>query len=408
MIFFSIVSAVLILVQVYIAWRLTSTSRLSGRKKGLIWFAFMLLPLLLPVHFAIRSHGVKSPLGDLVAWVAFTGIGFCALLFAMLLLRDVVWILPRSILKGFSLFSRSDERADSAKDPDPERRGFLLGSANLGIVTGAFLLTGQGFYEARRRPRVTDVAVPFRGLPSGLEGFRIAQISDIHVGPTIKRPFVQGVVETVEGIHADLIVLTGDLPDGAVSVLRDDVAPLRDLSAPYGKLYVTGNHEYYSGVLPWLAEAEKLGFRPLMNEHTLLTRDGGNLLLAGITDYSAGRFLPDQRSDPKKALSGYRGPAVKILLAHQPRSIFAAEGLGYDLQISGHTHGGQFFPWNAVVACFQPYIKGLHRHGSMWIYVSRGTGYWGPPLRLGIPSEITVIRLTKWVEDNAARTGPPA
>jgi predicted MPP superfamily phosphohydrolase len=396
MIFFSILSAVLILVHVYIAWRLTSTSRLKTHHKGLIWFAFMALPLLLPLHFWIRGHGVKSPFGDLAAWIVFTGIGFSSLLFAMLLLRDVFWTLPKLALKGLGQFSRADERGE--KGPDPERRGFLIRSANLGIVTGSFLLTGQGFYEARRGPQVTEVAVPIRGLPPGLEGFRIAQISDIHVGPTIKRGFVAGVVETVAGLHADLIVLTGDLPDGTVSVLREDAAPLRDLSAPYGKYFVTGNHEYYSGVMAWLGEVERLGFRTLLNEHTLLTRAGETLLLAGVTDYSGGRFLASHRSDPAQALSGFSGPAVKVLLAHQPRSIFDASEAGYDLQISGHTHGGQFYPWNMVVDWVQPYLKGLHLHESTWIYVNRGTGYWGPPLRLGIPSEITLIRLTKWVE----------
>lgn len=405
MMFFSILTAALLLVHVYIAWRLTSTSRLTARRKGLVWFAFMALPLLLPLHYAIRGHGVQSAFGDVAAWIVFTGFGFTCLLFAMLLLRDFFCAVPRLALKGLGRLSRADERRE--KGPDPERRGFLICSANLGIVTGSFLLTGQGFYEARRRPQVTEVAIPIRGLPPRLEGFRIAQISDIHVGPTIKRAFVEGVVETVAGLHADLIVITGDLPDGTVSVLREDAAPLRDLSAPYGKYFVTGNHEYYSGVLAWLAEVERLGFRTLLNEHALLTHSGETLLLAGVTDYSGGRFLASHRSDPAKALSGFSGPAVKVLLAHQPRSIFAASEAGYDLQLSGHTHGGQFYPWSMVVDRVQPYLKGLHRHEATWIYVNRGTGYWGPPLRLGVPSEITLIRLTKWIEDGAARSVPP-
>jgi len=406
MIFLSILAAALILVHVYIAWRLTSTSRLRAGGKALVWFVFMALPLLLPIHYASIRHGVRSLVGDWTAWVAFTGIGFSFLLFSMLMCRDLFWTLPKLILKGLRRLARPEERDEGTKGPDPERRGFLIHSANFGMVTGAFLLTGGGLYEARRRPRVNEVTVPIRGLSPGFEGLRIAQISDIHVGPTIKRPFVEGVAEAVEGTHADLIVLTGDLPDGTVSMLREDVTPLKDLSAPYGKYYVTGNHEYYSGALAWLAEGERLGFRTLINEHVLLTRDSEDLLLAGVTDYSAGRFLASQRSDPKKALGGYDGPAAKILLAHQPRSIFATAGLGYDLQISGHTHGGQFYPWIAVVDCFQPYLKGLHRHGSTWVYVSRGAGYWGPPLRLGVPSEITVIRLTKWVGDETPQSGP--
>ena len=169
---------------------------------------------------------------------------------------------------------------------------------------------------------------------------------------------------------------------------------MANLSARYGRYFITGNHEYYSGVGPWVEEAKRLGFDVLLNEHRIIRRGDGVILLAGVTDASAGGFVPAHASDPHKAIAGSPASDVRILLAHQPRSLYEAATAGYDVQISGHTHGGQFFPWNYLAAVGQPYIKGLHKHGKMWIYVSKGTGYWGPPVRLGARSEITAITLS--------------
>ncbi len=169
--------------------------------------------------------------------------------------------------------------------------------------------------------------------------------------------------------------------------------PLKDLDAPRGVFFITGNHEYYSGVEPWLDEMQRLGLTVLLNDHRLLEQQNSKIVIAGVTDYSAGQFIPAHASDPHKAIQGAEAVPVKILLAHQPRNIFAAASAGYDLQISGHTHGGQYLPWKYLVTLNQPYIAGLHRHEHTWIYVNRGTGYWGPPLRLGVPSEITLFKL---------------
>jgi predicted MPP superfamily phosphohydrolase len=172
------------------------------------------------------------------------------------------------------------------------------------------------------------------------------------------------------------------------------VAPLGRLLSRHGTYFVTGNHEYYSGVLPWMAELERLGIKVLHNEHVVIERAGAKLVLAGVPDYSAGRFDRSHRSDPLAALAGAPVPVgARVLLAHQPRSAPAAEQAGFDLQLSGHTHGGQFLPWNFFVRFQQPFTAGLHRLGRMWVYVSRGTGYWGPPKRFGAPSEITQIKL---------------
>jgi hypothetical protein len=249
-------------------------------------------------------------------------------------------------------------------------------------------------YVARRRPGIVEVTIPVAGLPPGLHGFSIAQISDVHVGPTIKRAFVEGIVERVNHLEADVIAITGDLVDGSVQQLSAHTAPLAGLTARHGVFFVTGNHEYYSGEPAWTEELRRLGLHVLKNEHVVLKHNDASLVLAGVTDYSAHHFNPAERSDPAAALLGAPANAgAKVLLAHQPSSAMAAAGAGFDIQISGHTHGGQFWPWNLFIHLFQPFSSGLHKLKGLWIYVSRGTGYWGPPNRFGVPSEITRIRL---------------
>jgi hypothetical protein len=166
--------------------------------------------------------------------------------------------------------------------------------------------------------------------------------------------------------------------------------------ARHGRYFVTGNHEYYSGGHDWIAEIRRLGVAVLMNEHVVLDHDGAQLVLAGVPDYTAHHFDPSHQSDPHAALAGAPGnAAIRILLAHQPRTAAAAAAAGFDLQLSGHTHGGQFWPWNLFVPLQQPFVAGLNRLEQLWVYVSRGTGYWGPPKRFGAPSEITRLRLVR-------------
>jgi len=242
---------------------------------------------------------------------------------------------------------------------------------------------------------VRAVEVPIPGLPEPLHGFTIAQITDIHVGPTIRRGDLEAIVDAVNALGADMIAVTGDVVDGSVRELAAHTEPLSRLAARHGSYFVTGNHEYYSGVRGWIAEMRRLGLRVLLNEHVVLRHDGAALLVAGVTDFGAHHFDAAQRSDPQAALAGAPTDAVKVLLAHQPRSAAHAQEAGFDLQISGHTHGGQFWPWNLFVRLQQPFTVGLHKLGRMWIYISSGTGYWGPPMRFGIPSEITRIRLVR-------------
>jgi len=199
----------------------------------------------------------------------------------------------------------------------------------------------------------------------------------------------------VNELKPDLVALTGDLADGLVDQLRDDVAPIADLKAPYGSYFVTGNHEYYSGSKQWLNEVSRLGFTVLLNEHRIINCGNSHLLLAGVTDYSGGQFSPVHRSDPAKAIANAPQCDVKILLAHQPKSIYTAEKAGFDYVISGHTHGGQYFPYHFLTALAQPYLSGFHKYGRTQIYVSRGAGYWGPQIRIGARSEITIHKLIR-------------
>jgi predicted MPP superfamily phosphohydrolase len=275
----------------------------------------------------------------------------------------------------------------------PLRDGLVHGSA-LAVPVLGFTVTAWGFVNARRTARVVEVALPVAELPAALHGYKIVLISDLHVGRTIRRGYVQAIVDVVNRLDADLIAVTGDLVDGSVSELAPHVAPLGAMVSRDGSYAVTGNHEYYSGALPWIAELRRLGLHVLMNEHVVLRRGDASMVLAGVPDFSAHHFEATHRSEPRAALAGApRDAALRVLLAHQPRSAAAAAEAGFDLQLSGHTHGGQFLPWTFFVRLQQPFTAGLHRLGALRVYVSRGTGYWGPPKRFGAPSEITRLTL---------------
>ncbi|MDM0046772.1 metallophosphoesterase [Variovorax dokdonensis] len=274
------------------------------------------------------------------------------------------------------------------------------------VVMLASLVTVIGYFNARRTATVRKIDIPIARLPAGLHGFTIAQLSDIHVGPTIRVRYIERIVESVNRLGADMVAITGDLVDGSVAELGRHIAPLGKLKTRHGTFVVTGNHEYYAGAHAWIDELKRLGMTVLMNEHVVLharnvygaqTDEEINesaLVVAGVTDFTAEHFDASHASDPHAAIQD-APPQVwtRLLLAHQPRSASVAVEAGYQLQLSGHTHGGQFFPWNFFVPLQQPFTAGLHRLQDMWIYVSRGTGYWGPPKRFGAPSEITLLRL---------------
>lgn len=358
----------------YVGWRLLSAFPIGpfGVFAGIV----LLIACCVVIPLLVRNRSIRNPqLADLLAWVGLLSMGFFSSLFVFTLLRDLVLLGARVLLSA------------------PQTASLVAPSARWTLALTVFV-TLAGLAIARRRPKVVDVDIPVTDLPMELQGFSIAQISDVHVGPTIKRGFVEQIVARVNGLKADLIAVTGDLVDGSVQQLSLHTAPLAGLSARHGVYFVTGNHEYYSGERAWTAEIRRLGLRVLKNEHVVLKHNGASLVLAGVTDLSAHHFDAAQHSDPAAALRGAPADAgAKILLAHQPNSATAAASAGFDVQISGHTHGGQFWPWNFFVRFFQPFTGGLYRLKNLWVYVSRGTGYWGPPNRFGVPAEITRIRL---------------
>ena len=365
---------ILALAHLYVGWRLLPDLPIAFAAQ--VAGALLLVASFVSAPLGLFARNMTSRRwGDRVSAATLFLVGFFSSLFVFTLLRDVALLFL--VLWPAKL---------------PLDRIQTL-SASF-VASLAILATLVGLLNARRRARVVSVDIPLANLPASLHGFTIAQISDVHVGPTIKRKYVDAIVDAVNALKADVIAVTGDLVDGTVKDLASHTAPFARLSARHGAFFVTGNHEYYSGEPAWTAEFQRLGMRVLMNEHVVLTHEGSQVVLAGVADFSAHHFNPDQRSDPHRAMRDAPAEAgARILLAHQPRSAPAAASAGFDLQLSGHTHGGQFWPWNLFVRLQQPFTAGLHRLNDLWVYISRGTGYWGPPKRLGAPSEITHLRL---------------
>jgi uncharacterized protein len=371
----ALVLVLLVALHAYIGWRLLPPLQLPLAINLLATLLLLTSCVLLPLGLLARFIK-RQPLADRLAWIGLLTMGLFSSLLIATFLRDISLVVVGLALPALA-------------------PAWRINSAWIAPLA-ALLVTTIGFVNARRRARIVDVEIPATGLPPQLDGFTIAQISDIHVGPTIKSGYLQAIVDAVNGMAVDLVAVTGDLVDGSVAELREHTAPLQQLRARHGTFFVTGNHEYYSGVGEWVAELRRLDVQVLLNEHRLLSHDGATLLIAGVTDFNAAGFDAAHRSDPRLALVDAPGDvAFKLLLAHQPRSAGAAAEAGFDLQLSGHTHGGQFWPWNHFVRFQQPYTYGLHRLADLWIYISRGTGYWGPPKRFGAPSEITRITLRR-------------
>ncbi|MFJ5040075.1 metallophosphoesterase [Streptomyces parvulus] len=268
------------------------------------------------------------------------------------------------------------------------------------IVTWAVLgvsavLLAWGYVEARRVPRVRRLDVRLPRLGAGLDGTRVALITDTHYGPLDRARWSARVCETVNTLEADLVCHTGDIADGTAERRRAQAAPLGTVRATRARVYVTGNHEYYSEAQGWVDLMDELGWEPLRNRHLLLERGGDTLVVAGVDDVTAeSSGLEGHRAHLDGALSGVDPDHPVLLLAHQPKFVDRAAAAGVDLQLSGHTHGGQIWPFHHLVRLDQPALAGLTRHGDRTLlYTSRGTGFWGPPFRVFAPSEITLLVL---------------
>jgi hypothetical protein len=374
--FLTVVTSVLVGLHLYVIARLAANLALTGTARTVTFAVVggMFLLVMAAFHLSWRLPGeVATPL----RWAGFLWMAMVMWLALALLAGDIIqliaWILPRPLAV------------------DPARRALLrsmLGFAAL-ATTGA--LTLEGLREGTSRVGVRDVAIRLKRLPRELDGLRIVQITDLHMGPLPRGVWLQGVVAEVNALAADLVVITGDLVDGTVANLADQVRPIADLRARYGVYFVTGNHDYFDEVDAWVAWLRAAGIRTLRNERETIRigAEGLPIDLAGVDDFRRGN------PDLPHALAGRDADRLVILLAHQPAAIEEAAALGVDLQLSGHTHGGQVWPFGWVVRTQQPYISGLHTHpgSETQIYVSNGTGYWGPPLRLGAPAEITHLTL---------------
>jgi predicted MPP superfamily phosphohydrolase len=369
-----------VLLHAYVALRLMPS--LAGWPAAASVFGVLLAASALLLPLSLIGRNLRWPGGRAaLAWSGMLAMGLFSSLLVLTLLRDV-------LLLTSSAFAALWPGVLPVEDIGLATAWAVLAAAAMATVLGA--------WNARRTAAVVRVDVPVPGLPAALHGFTIAQISDIHVGPTIRGGYLQAIVDRVNRLEADMVAVTGDLVDGSVAELAPHVEPLAALRSRHGTFFVTGNHEYYSGAHAWIAELRRLDVRVLLNEHVVLRHEGSDVVVAGVTDHGAHHFDIGHRSDPRASVLGAPlGAALRLLLAHQPRSALAAVGLGFHLQLSGHTHGGQFWPWNLFVRLQQPFTAGLHRLQDLRIYISRGTGYWGPPKRFGAPSEITHLRMVQ-------------
>ncbi|WP_224240060.1 metallophosphoesterase [Hyalangium gracile] len=357
----------------YLGLRLVSEPNLGQPWEALGYAALALLFFSIPMGF-VASRRRPTALNQALYWTSMLWLGTFGLLLTATLVADLlgaVWGLLGSA---------------------PDAQALARGKA-AGVVAVVLPALAVAFLTARGRARVERLRIPVQKLGQGLHGVRVVQISDVHIGPTLDRHFLRRVVEQVNALEPDIIAVTGDLVDGSVRTLRDEVAPLSGLRAPLGVYYVTGNHEYYHGGAAWAAEVARLGLTVLHNEHRVIERSEARLVVAGVTDHEGGRMDPAHACRPDLALEGAPEDVPRVLLAHQPRTAFLAQGLRVDLQLSGHTHGGQLFPFMFFVKLQQPVIRGLAHIAGIRVYTSRGTGYWGPPLRLGPAPEITELTL---------------
>ncbi len=386
---FTVVTTLLL---TYLAIRVAQLARAEGWARWAIYLGVALVFVAgIGAQILYRERAIPPEAGgmNLVNLVSFTGIGFLVTIALILIPVDVATLLYKVAMKGA-------ERLTSFERRELIGEGVVRG-AELALLGGAALASLTGLASARTGPKVKEVRVPLgRALGTSGRELRIAQISDLHVGPTILEDYVESVVERTNALNPDLIALTGDMVDGTWEQLERHVAPLSKLKAPLGVFYVSGNHEYYWGGERWIERFARMGMTVLENENRVVDFHGARIQIAGVPDPAGERFFERHRSDPEAAmLSPAPREAIdlRILLAHRPAACFAAARAGFDLQLSGHTHAGQFFPWAFYVPLAHPYSRGLNLHEKTWVYVNAGTGYWGPPNRFGVPSEITLLRV---------------
>jgi hypothetical protein len=398
------IGALVVLIHLYLWKRLVRDTTRPGRARRVGGFAVAGLGVLV-FGTVIGSRFVGPAVARWFAWPGFIWFALMVYLFLFLVVLEVPRLALRRWVRGAPLVATATETRDTttptrdtatgmrdtATQTRDTRRVFLARAMGAAAGVGAAGVVGGGMVSALGAPEVNRLTIPLRRLDPGLAGFRIAVVADIHLGPLLGRGHTERVVRMINETEPDLVALVGDLVDGTVDELGPALAPVRDLVSRQGTFFVTGNHEYYSGYAPWITELERLGVHPLRNERTTISRGGAEFELAGVNDVN-GRSYGDG-PDLDRALTGRDPARPVVLLAHQPVQVADAVVRGVDLQLSGHTHGGQFYPFHYVVRAAQPSLAGLSKVEDTWLYVTRGVGFWGPPVRIGAAPEISVVEL---------------
>ncbi|MFN3005433.1 metallophosphoesterase [Mycolicibacterium wolinskyi] len=384
--FIVVLATILGLMHFYIWVRVIKNTTSPGRTRWLLTTILLALAVLLFATLILpRVIGLTES-----AWFAWPGYVWFALavyLFLTLLVLEPV----RLALRGWV---RRAPEPPAVEDPQPavNRRLFLARASAVAAGVASAGLVGAGMASALGPPDLLRVPVRLRRLDPAFNGFRIAVVSDIHLGPLAGRAHTERIVEMINETAPDLVAIVGDLVDGTVEELGAAAEPLRDMVSRDGTFFVTGNHEYFvDGTTAWLRELDRLGIHTLRNENTLIRRGSAGFDLVGVNDV-AGESIAEP-PDFDRALDGTDRARPTVLLAHQPVQVAEAADRGVDLQLSGHTHGGQMWPFHYVVQAVQPSLAGLSNFGDTQLYVSRGAGFWGPPVRVGAPPDISVLTL---------------
>lgn len=373
----------------YVWKRLFKDTMAPGPRLRLVTGGWILLDLFMVATLLLSTRLDPS----VTAWFAWPGyIWFGA--FFYLGLTVLVLELPRLALRRW--VRREPPPPEEDEPPRGMSRRLLLarGTAAIAGLTAAGAV-GYGMHSALGEPNIKHVRIGLRRLDPRAAGIRIALVSDIHLGALLGRSFTQRVVDLINEQRVDLVAIAGDLVEGEVEHLADATQPLRELESTHGTYFVTGNHEYYYRYDEWLDFVPTLGIDMLMNERRTITHNGGAFELAGLIDPNAVREDAPEGPDVGKTLRGWDRERAVVLLAHQPATLDEVAEQGVDLQLSGHTHGGQIFPFNLLVNQLEGTVAGLSRIRDTQLYVTRGAGFWGPPLRVGAPPDISIIELDR-------------
>ncbi|MBN2341247.1 MAG: metallophosphoesterase [Deltaproteobacteria bacterium] len=379
--------------QYYIWRRLIHDTQLKTLPKRVATVVIILLTLSIPLSM-ILSRTLTPTTARLFSFTPMLWLGTTLFLVSILIIVDIFFL-----IRWFRQRKQSTNATTNATAPasttDLSRRTTLKRMAAMGTLGVSGALTGVSFWNTQKDATVIRQSIPLAKFPPSMNGFTIAQISDIHIGLTIGKDWLEKIVRQVNELNPDLIVITGDLIDGYVDSLCEEVAPLQFLNAPHGVFFVTGNHEYYFKAHQWISHLKKMNINVLENRSVRIENESEHFVLAGVNDYHASSSPEKEGPDLQKALANRPSDSEVILLCHQPKVIFDAAKMDVGLVLSGHTHGGQIWPFNLLVRLQQPYNKGkITGHRRTVLYINQGTGYWGPPMRLGTTSEITLFTLS--------------